>query len=79
MDIFVREDGDKFRVFFGPDSAGFIAKEDLSDPNKVEHIIRQIAYGYYWKINPKPTQSIVRLRRPAKEQGIIKDIVDIFW
>lgn len=78
MELFVREDGDVYRVFFGPDTAGYIKKEDLKDVDKVEHILRRVAYDYYWKLNPPVRKTYVKKYR-QKDQGIIKDFFDMLW
>lgn len=82
MEIFIRDDGDKYLVFFGPNSAGWFPKEKVHCAQDLEYIIRNISYKYCteWSgVGKTKTTSYQYSNSRNKDQGILKDFVDLFW
>lgn len=82
MEIFVKEDGDVYRVFFGPNSAGWFHKDKLQDVKDIENVLANVAYKYceeWAKINKSSYTYRTSSSTSYKDQGIIRDMIDILW
>lgn len=84
MEIFIREEENRYIVFFAHETIGHIRKESLTNQESLQNVLRCIAYNYCHKINqtgpygPKKTYATKQTKR-VKDQGILKDILDVFW
>lgn len=87
IEIFVRktEDGE-YDIFYGHEHVAHVVESEmLKDAENLQTFLRNNAYGYYHFVNNggsfnKPTKVLKRTTNKAtKQQGIIRDIVDIFW
>lgn len=84
MEIFIREEEDRYILFFAHEAVGHILKDSLTNKERLENVLRAVAYQYCHKINntgpyaPKKTHARKQTSN-VKDQGILKDILDIFW